>query len=130
MASLPDRFQGATAVREAAAAIRGETVDGTRTFAAERDIIRAWAEEHVELGTEAEWQGVVNPADVVRCVERAELPGGPYFGGLVFTFADVRTIMGEVQPDAVPSPIELRDWVAATARKIITRQTLRLRHHA
>ena len=117
MASLPDRFQGATAVREAAAAIRGETVDSTRTFAAERDIIRAWAEEHVELGTEAEWQGVVNPADVVRCVERAELPGGPYFGGLVFTFADVRTIMGEVQPDAVPSPIELRDWVAATARK-------------
>ena len=117
MASLPDRFQGATAVREAAAAIRGETVDGTRTFAAERDIIRAWAEEHVELGTEAEWQSVVNSADVVRCVERAELPGGPYFGGLVFTFADVRTIMGEVQPDAVPSPIELRDWVTTTARK-------------
>ena len=66
MASLPDRFQGATAIREAAAAIRGETVDGTRTFAAERDIIRAWAEEHVELGTEAEWQGVVNPEPLFR----------------------------------------------------------------
>ena len=82
MTSLSDRFQGATAVREAAAAIRGETVEGARAFAAERDIVQAWAAEHVELGTEAEWQGVVNPADVVRCVERAELPGGPYFGGV------------------------------------------------
>ena len=54
MTSLSDRFQGATAVREAAAAIRGETaVDGARAFAAERDIVRAWAAEHVELGTEA-----------------------------------------------------------------------------
>ena len=116
MTSLSDRFQGAAAVREAAAAIRGEAVDNARAFAAERDIVQAWAEEHTELGTEAEWQGVPNPADVVRCVERAELPGGPYFGGLVFTFADVRAVISAVQPDVVQSPIELRDWIVATAR--------------
>ena len=100
MVNLSDKFQGAAAVREAAAAIRGVAADGP--LAAERDIVQACAAEHAELGTEAEWQDLPNPVDVVRCVERAELPGGPYFGGLVFTFADVRAVMGAVQPDTVP----------------------------
>ena len=89
--SLSHRFQGAETIRAAAAAIRGEAEDNTRASTAERDLVQAWALEHAELGTEADWQGLHNPSDIVCCVEQAELPGGPYLGGLVLTFGDART---------------------------------------
>ena len=90
--SLLQKLQGADATRAAAAAIRGES-ESTRAFTAERDLVRAWAAEHAELGTAADWRALEMPADIVRCVEQAELPGAPYFMGLVFTFQDARAAM-------------------------------------
>ena len=113
--SLLQRLQGAGATRAAAAAIRGES-ESTRAFTAERDLVRAWAAEHAELGTAADWRALEVPADIVRCVEQAELPGAPYFMGLVFTFQDARAAMRALDPDSVPSPIEVRDWAANMTR--------------
>ena len=114
--SLLQRLQGADATRAAAAAIRGEPGNTTRAFTAERDLVQSWAAEHAELGTAADWRALESPADVVRCVEQAELPGAPYFMGLVFTFADARAAMRALDPDSVPSPLEVRDWAANMTR--------------
>ena len=114
--SLVQQLQGADTIRAAAAAIRGELESTTRAFTAERDLVQSWAEEHAELGTAADWRELNTPADIVRCVEQAELPGGPYLMGLVFTFRDARAAMRALEPDSVPSPIEVRDWAVSMSR--------------